>query len=325
MGLVGFKRAARRALSWPSQAVSWVVLSMAVGLVAYSGTASAGSDPQILASIPPLAMIARDVAGGKAQVSVLNQNGSPHHRVLKPSDIRAMTSADIILWVGLPLEQYMVRFESRYTDKMLAMLEHTSDATHLYNDGHSHHDATDHHGHAHGSVDPHIWLSEQATIELALVIADRLSALNPPQSKYYQANAARFAEQVSASQNQWAQQLAPHRDAPYFVYHNAYQYLEKSLAIANQAVLTVNPGIKPTAAQLGRLAKTLDGVTKACVFYEPEFQQIRLDRVTNAQLYYQVLDPLGSQFQLSSDQPNQYIRFMNGLVDQLSGCLSQLK
>ena len=304
--------------------IVWCLWSLVLVLMTLQSTsAEESSKPKLLMTLPPLAMIAHDVADGQAEISLLNQNGSPHNRVLKPSDVRAMEDADLIVWVGDELEQFMVRFEQRYADKMLSMMESTSEAVHIHRDKHDHKE--DAHGHHHGSVDPHQWLSPAASSEFATVIAEHLARLNPSKSDFYRQNAKRFTDEVLQAQQTWRSSVKQYLDAPYFVYHDAYQYLEQAVEVKSRAVLTVNPGIKPSAAQLGRLSRTLEGVDQACVFYEPEFQAIRLDRVTTAKLHYQMLDPLGSQLSFPDTQKQQYIHFIDGLVGQLTECLSQLK
>ncbi|MGD9982968.1 MAG: metal ABC transporter solute-binding protein, Zn/Mn family [Porticoccaceae bacterium] len=64
--------------------------------------------PQILATIKPLALIARDVAGDLAEVRQLLPDGaSPHEYALRVSDRRLLGAADVVLWVGPVLEPYL--------------------------------------------------------------------------------------------------------------------------------------------------------------------------------------------------------------------------
>lgn len=312
---------------WSS--LGWAVLfGVCVSLMTLN--VSANETPQklqVVVSIPPLKFIAEDVMGEQADVRLISQNGSPHHKVMRPSDIQMLLDADLILWVGQELEQYLVRFVNRSKATSLPLIAHTSEENHRHPDE-EHGTSDDHAGHSHHghnhSVDPHLWMSPTAVQEYVAVLRDHLSAIAPVHAHDFKTNSERLMTAIDESRLAWQVQVKPYIDQPYFVYHDAYAYLERELGLDSVAVLTVNPGVKPSAKKLGQLSRQLSGVTQACVFYEPEFQQVKLDRVTTAQLHYQLLDPLGSKQSLPSSDTLQYIEFISRLVGDLSGCLSKL-
>lgn len=316
-------------LTIKADSMSWLLNAcLCFSLILAWGTSAVANEQnqtlQVMVSMPPLKFIAEDLVGEHADVRMISQNGSPHHKVLRPSDIQLVLEADLILWVGGELEQYLVRFVNRSQAKSLTLIEHTSEQRHRHaDDDHSGADDHSHHDHANG-VDPHLWMSPTAVQEYVQVVRDHLEALDPINAGIYQHNAARLITAITSKRQEWQAQAAKYADRAYFVYHDAYGYLEQELAIESMAVLTVNPGVKPSAKKLGQLSRQLSGVDRACVFYEPEFHQVKLDRVTSATLHYQLLDPLGSQLSLSGSDELQYIEFINRLVGDMTGCLSLL-
>ena len=71
--------------------------------------ASASSQPAVLASIKPVAMLIKAVVGDQLAVDVLlGANISPHDYTLKFSDIRKVRNADLVVWVGPELEGVLV-------------------------------------------------------------------------------------------------------------------------------------------------------------------------------------------------------------------------
>jgi zinc transport system substrate-binding protein len=78
-------------------------------LWAPAGLAAPDSErPRVLATIKPLMLIARDLAGDLAEVRQLLPDGaSPHEYALRVSDRRLLDRADIVLWVGPVLEPYL--------------------------------------------------------------------------------------------------------------------------------------------------------------------------------------------------------------------------
>ncbi|WP_284383129.1 metal ABC transporter solute-binding protein, Zn/Mn family [Litoribrevibacter albus] len=280
----------------------------------------------LVASIPPLKMLLDDLVGDKATIELISQNGSPHHKVMRPSDVAKLNSADMIVWVGPELEQYLVRFVGRYAGKTLSMIETASDeALHHFDNVHHSEHVHQHHDHdQHSTLDPHLWLNPLAVKETGKAIIERISQLDAANASFYQTRYQALVDAIDTSIVVWQKQLMPLKGKAYFVYHDAYGYLESTLGIESLAVLTVNPGVKPSAKKLGQLAQQLKGVEAACVFYEPEFQQIRLDRVTDARLEYYLLNPLGVVGEQSASGRLHYIEFMARLVDGFGECLSRL-
>lgn len=276
--------------------------------------------PKVVASIPPFAMLSQQLLGAKGDVHLISQQGSPHHRILKPSDVKELATADAVVWVGDALEQYLGRFESRYQSKMFAMLDNVSEANVIHTGGHDDHHGHDHHHHDHKTnVDPHIWLSKDAIIEFAGVLLERFSTISPDNRGYYQQNFNELVVSLKDADKAWQQSL-PEEVLPFFVYHDAYSYLGRDTGLQPMAILTVNPGVKPSAAKLRKLTKQLAGIDRACVFFEPEFQKVRLDNLSDAQLHYTLLDPVASQLDW---QRTDYRSFLDSLVNEMAGCLKQ--
>lgn len=89
-------------------AVVGVLLWAPAGLAASGPNLPRSERSQILATIKPLTLIARDVAGDLAEVRQLLPDGaSPHEYALRVSDRRLLGAADVVLWVGPVLEPYL--------------------------------------------------------------------------------------------------------------------------------------------------------------------------------------------------------------------------
>ena len=74
--------------------------------LAYCTTALAQA--RVVASIKPLQMIAGAITEGVSQPDLLiPPHQSYHHFVLRPSTVRSMQRADLVIWVGPQLETYL--------------------------------------------------------------------------------------------------------------------------------------------------------------------------------------------------------------------------
>ena len=70
--------------------------------------AIAWSVPRVVVSIKPIHALVAGVMQGVAEPQLLVKGGaSPHGYVLRPSDARALSRADLIVWVGPQLESFL--------------------------------------------------------------------------------------------------------------------------------------------------------------------------------------------------------------------------
>ncbi|TDO96200.1 zinc ABC transporter substrate-binding protein [Marinomonas balearica] len=114
------------------------------------------ADPIVVTSVKPVSMIVSAIAGDHAKVEqIVSNNASPHDFALRPSDLRKLSNADSIVWVGHSLEHFLT--------KPIANLGESKDiewmdlkGVHLQNFGekHEHHHDEDHDEH-HEDHDEH--------------------------------------------------------------------------------------------------------------------------------------------------------------------------
>src|SRR5690606_40425237 len=74
----------------------------------------AAADPAelllVVTSIRPLTLIARELAGGDAEVrELLTAGEDPHHVALSSSRRRLLARADLVVWVGPGLEAFLAK------------------------------------------------------------------------------------------------------------------------------------------------------------------------------------------------------------------------
>ena len=133
----------------------------------------------ILVSVRPVALLVEDLLeraglGDKIAVDVLLPAGaSPHHLSLKVSDIRRVQQADLLVWVGEPLENYLTPVIAlhRATKPTIELI--TLNKLHRTEAGHRHG-----HNHNEGSGgDPHIWLDPDNAAIIARAVAVQLKTL----------------------------------------------------------------------------------------------------------------------------------------------------
>ncbi|WP_192889157.1 zinc ABC transporter substrate-binding protein ZnuA [Vibrio bathopelagicus] len=277
---------------------------------------SVASASTILTSFKPIQMIVTELTQGVSELDVLmNSNASPHDYALKPSDVKKVHDADMLIWFGPDLEAFLT--------KVIGSKENVikiSDipGIELREFGHEEHDA--HEGHDHGSHDPHFWLGINQVEVAAKFISAKLIETDPDNAMAYQENLESFLINLKEKEQSIREQLAPVKDEGYYVFHDAYGYFEQEFELNNLGYFTVNPDRKPGAKSLIAIKKTLVRDNVQCVFAEPQFTPAVIESVTRGSNTKQgQLDPVGSQVEVKSGS---YFDFLQQLTDSYISCLS---
>jgi len=208
--------------------------------------------------------------------------------------------------------------------------KHAHGEGHGHGHGHEHEHAEKHakdhgdehagHGHAHGDTDAHIWLDPANAKAMVAHIVDVLSEADPANAGTYRENGAEMTTRLDDLTAELSDTLAPVRDKPFLVFHDAYQYFEAAFDLNSVGAITLNPGVQPSAQRVREISEKIEEAGAACIFAEPQFEPKLVEVVTEgADARAGVLDPLGAD--ISAGQ-NLYFQLMRQNARALADCLS---
>lgn len=303
-------------------------LSLFLPLVALAG-------PKIVASIKPVhslvAGVMREV--GEPRLLVLG-GASPHEYSLRPSDARAISEADIVFWIGPELESFMVKplQNAKGRVRSVALLDAPGVAVLPLREGgawepHQHHPTepvghhSDHdHDHESGR-DVHIWLDPVNAVAMARRIVAVLGDADSAHRADYERNGAALIERLNQLDQQLAGDLAPIKDRPFIVFHDAYQYFERRYGLSAVGSVVLNPEQQPGAKRVTEIQARIRDLGVRCVFGEPQFQPALVETaIAGSGARSGVLDPEGGA-ELQAG-PEAYFELLRRLADSLRTCLS---
>ncbi|EKM5759799.1 zinc ABC transporter substrate-binding protein ZnuA [Cronobacter turicensis] len=294
------------------------------------GGAATSAQAAVVASLKPVGFIAAAIADGVTPTEVLLPDGaSEHDYALRPSDVKRLQKADLVVWIGPDMEAFMDKsVKALPAQKNLALAELASvkpllmkgvdddDAEH---EDHAHHGAESDEHHHHGDYNMHIWLSPEIARASAVAIHEKLVELMPQSKAKLDANLQRFEAELARTDKQVANELAPLKGKGYFVFHDAYGYYEKHYGLTSLGHFTVNPEIQPGAQRLHEIRTQLVEQKADCVFAEPQFRPAVIEAVARGtKVRMGTLDPLGTSVSLSKDS---YMQFLTQLSNQYASCL----
>lgn len=142
-----------------------------------------------------LADMARNVAGDAAEVVSITKPGAEIHNYQPtPGDLVGAQDADLILWNGLNLEQWFAQFLDNMPDVPNAVLSEGIEPIGIGE------------GPYQGKPNPHAWMSPADALIYVDNIRAAFSQVDPDNAAIYAANAASYAEKITAT-------VAPIREA----------------------------------------------------------------------------------------------------------------
>lgn len=279
----------------------------------------------VLTSVKPLQLIASAITeGGPAPRLLLSPGKSPHDYALRPSDVRLVKQADLVLWVGPELEVFLTSLLDQAPNSLPLM-------PHIALDEHDH--SLDQHAHdtdkivienqedehSHGEQDTHLWLDPHQANTIARLLAERLIELDSDNIDRYQHNLATFEANLAQADQQITAKLAPISGMGYFVFHDAYGYWERHYKLPALGHFTVNPARAPGAKTVSKIHQALRQSQAQCIFAEPQFKPAVVEAVMrNTQARIGILDPLAGDIEPG---PLSYFVFMHQLADAMTACL----
>ena len=284
----------------------------------------------VVASVKPVGFIAAAIADGVTPVEVLLPDGaSEHDYALRPSDIKRLQGADLVVWVGPEMEAFMAKMvaglppqkniEMDRLDGVKALLVKGEKEEEKGDDHHDHALADEHEHHHHGEYNMHLWMSPEIAKKTAVAIHEKLLELMPQSKDKLDANLQHFESELASADAKIGNQLAPVKGKGYFVFHDAYTYFEKHYGLTPLGHFTVNPEIQPGAQRLHDIRTQLVEHKATCVFAEPQFRPAVIDAVARGtNVRSGTLDPLGTNITPARDS---YVTFLSQLSSQYTSCL----
>lgn len=278
--------------------------------------------PRVVASIKPLHALAAGVMEGVAVPDVLIKGGgSVHAYALRPSDAVALDKAEVVFWIGPALEGFLERPLGALAGKARVVALIAAPGVRVLSPRKGGRwEADREHGSSADRVDGHIWLDPRNASAVAVVMAETLSAADPANALRYRQNAVALGVKLDALDAELAAKLAPVKDKPYVVFHDAYHYFEARYALRAIGSITVSPDRGPGARRLADVQEKISTLGPACVFSEPQFEPKivqTLKRGTAARTG--VLDPEGS---VLAPGPDLLFNLLRDLADNLVRCLT---
>ena len=304
-------------------------------------TTTAGAADRVVATFKPVHSLVSAVMAGVGEPYLIMKGGaSPHTYRMRPSDAGVIGKARVIFMIGDLVETSLAGAIHKLGGKApvveladvpglvrkpLRKGGAFEDDEHDHGHGHGHGHS---HGHGHGkdqghhdeAFDMHVWLDPVNAGLMALAIARTLSEADPANAAKYGANADALVARLDELTARIAAELAPARDKPFIVFHDAYRYFEDRFGLKAVGSAVVSTGRSPGVRRVRELRKKVRELGVVCVFAEPRYDPRFVRLITEGtKARGGTVDPAGMTVKAG---PEMYFNLLRGMAKSFKACLA---
>ena len=219
---------------------------------------------KIVATLPILKEFAEQVGREHVEVRTLITGlESEHSYSPKPSDLKALGEARLLLEIGLGLEVWVSGLVKNAGNSSLRVVT-TSEGVGLIRDRASH---------TSSAGNPHIWLDPENAKVMIRHIANALIATDPAHKEEYLRNLGDYLRRMDQVQTDLLERVAPLRDRRIVTHHPAWPYFARRFGFQIEGDILQQMGMEPSSTHLAEIAKRIKSGRIKVIVSEPQFNQ----------------------------------------------------
>lgn len=232
---------------------------------------------RIVTTTQDLAALAESIGGEDVKVQSLTAGTSdPHFAAAKPSMIRKVFGADLLLVIGADMEIGWLPpllQSARNASVQPGNLGHLDLSSAVPILGKLSGPASRAMGDVHAKGNPHYWLDPQNGLRMARAIATRMGELDPVHAADYERRFHDFERAFNEKLIGWREELAYLDGKPVIAYHTSFIYLADAFGFRIVDEVEPKPGIAPSAASLSALLTRIKDDDIGVLIMEPYYER----------------------------------------------------
>lgn len=230
----------------------------------------------VVATLPDLGALAREIGGDRVEVTVLARPAEdPHFVDAKPSFIVKLNRADALIEGGAELEVGWLpplldgarnakiapgALGRVNCNKGIQLLEVPTTLDRSKGD-------------IHAAGNPHYLMDPLNAKIVAQTIADAFSQLDSKSAEFFQANAKKFTNTLEAKLAEWQKLLTVFSGQHVVAYHNSWPYFSQRFGVRVDLFLEPKPGIPPSPSHLAAVIAKMKEEKTRVIFAEPHLSR----------------------------------------------------
>ncbi|MDQ6809575.1 MAG: metal ABC transporter substrate-binding protein [Verrucomicrobiota bacterium] len=294
---------------------------LAIGSLLLAVAVPVDAKLNVVATLPDLAAVAREIGGDNVQVTALAKpTEDPHFVDARPSFVVQLRTADVLIDGGAELEigwlpPLLQNARNAKLDVGKPGRVQASEGIRLMNVPAN---VTRAAGDVHALGNPHFMVDPIIAKAVAQHIARSFSALHPPNAATYDANAKKFEATINAKLQEWGTALLPFKGQKVVAYHDSWPYFAHRFGLDISIFLEPKPGIPPSPSHLAEVIDQMKAQKVKAIIVEP-FHDRKIAEKVASSTGAKVVD--FAQYPGAFPGTNSYVQLMDVLVSRLAAAL----
>jgi zinc/manganese transport system substrate-binding protein len=295
-----------------------ILLSLALSVIAAT---AANAKIKVVATLPDLASLAREIGGEKVEVSAMAKPTEDSHFVdARPSFVVQLRSADVLIDGGAELELgWLPPLLQNARNPKLEVGKpgrvQASQGVRLMNVPTN---VTRAAGDVHALGNPHFMTDPIIAKTVALHIAQSFSAVDPPNAAAYDANYKKFEAAINAKLQEWGAAMLPFKGQSVVAYHDSWVYFAHRFGLNIDVFLEPKPGIPPSPSHLAEVIEKMKAQKIKAIIVEP-FHDRKIAEKVASSTGARVVD--FAQYPGAFPNTDTYIQLIDILVSRLAAAM----
>ena len=282
---------------------------------------SAHAKLKVVATLPDLGALAREIGGDKVDVSILAKPTEDSHFVdARPSFVVQLRDADVLIDGGAELEiswltPLLQNARNPKIDAGKPGRVQASQGVRLMNVPAN---ATRAAGDVHALGNPHFVVDPIIAKTVALHIAQALGAVDAGNAAIYDANYKKLESAINAKLQEWGAAMLPFKGQSVVAYHDSWPYFAHRFGVTIDTFLEPKPGIPPSPSHLAEVIEKMKSQKIKAIIVEPFHDRKIAEKVASA-TGAKVVD--FAQYPGGLPGTDSYVKLIDKLVANLSAAL----
>ena len=301
-----------------------LIFMLAVGLFACSNAnknSNTSEKLKVVATNSIIADITKNIAGDKIDLhSIVPVGQDPHEYEPLPDDVKKTSQADLIFYNGINLETggnawftKLVQNAKKEENKDYYAVSDGVDVIYLEGQNEK------------GKEDPHAWLNLENGMIYAKNIAKQLSAKDPKNKDFYEANLKKYLEKLEALDKEAKQKFnnIPKEKKMIVTSEGCFKYFSKAYNVPSAYIWEINTEEEGTPDQIKTLVEKLRKTKVPSLFVESSVDERPMQTVskdTNIPIFEKIFTDSVAEPGKNGDS---YYNMMKWNLDKIAEGLSK--
>ena len=301
-----------------------LIFMLAVGLFACSNAnknSNTSEKLKVVATNSIIADITKNIAGDKIDLhSIVPVGQDPHEYEPLPDDVKKTSQADLIFYNGINLETggnawftKLVQNAKKEENKDYYAVSDGVEVIYLEGQNEK------------GKEDPHAWLNLENGMIYAKNIAKQLSAKDPKNKDFYEANLKNYLEKLEALDKEAKQKFnnIPKEKKMIVTSEGCFKYFSKAYNVPSAYIWEINTEEEGTPDQIKTLVEKLRKTKVPSLFVESSVDERPMQTVskdTNIPIFEKIFTDSVAEPGQNGDS---YYNMMKWNLDKIAGGLSK--